>query len=224
MSIQQILSDACVNVLRQNGDNFRGAGYTKSPANAQRCYEVMLAHVRPTSGPVTLVDLGCGLGHFHEYLISQQRDDVRYIGIDLSEDYLTLCRAKYPSADFRRADVLANPDSLPMCDYVVMNGLFNYRGGTPRDEMLAYFQALVSTAWTRARQGIAFNVMSTLVDWEREDLFHVSPQELSTFVWRNLSRHFSIRQDYGMFEHTVYVYREPLSLDIKAPVSKTPGD
>lgn len=212
MSIQKQLSDACVVDLERYGDSFRGVGYTKSAEDASRCYAVMLGVVRPTTDPVTLVDLGCGLAHLLDHLNAHGPRQVRYTGIDLSESYLEACRSKHPGTDFLHADVLADPQSLPESDYIVMNGLFNYRGDITRDQMRAYFEAMVTTAWSRCRKGIAFNVMSTRVDWERDDLFHVPFDELSTFVWGKLSRHFAIRQDYGMYEYTTYVHREPLPL------------
>lgn len=54
---------------------------------------------------------------------------------------------------------------------------------------------------------MAFNVMSKNVDWEREDLFHMPLDELSAFLTSSISRNFIIRNDYGLYEYTVYVYR-----------------
>ena len=56
--------------------------------------------------------------------------------------------------------------------------------------------------------GVAFNVMSKLVDWERDDLFHWGFDEMAAAVGGRLSRHIRIRADYGLYEYTVYVYRQ----------------
>jgi hypothetical protein len=47
------------------------------------------------------------------------------------------------------------------------------------------------------------------VDWERDDLFHLPMDILADFLSREVSRHFAIRADYGLYEYTVHVYREP---------------
>ncbi|MEQ9143011.1 MAG: hypothetical protein RLO08_01505 [Parvibaculaceae bacterium] len=60
-----------------------------------------------------------------------------------------------------------------------------------------------------ARKGVAFNVMSTLVDWEREDLFHW-PFDRMVACLSPLTRHLTMRADYGLREYTVYLRREPL--------------
>ena len=68
---------------------------------------------------------------------------------------------------------------------------------------------MLRRVWPRAREGLAFNVMSKHVDWERDDLFHLSTDLLLAFLKSELSRHVVIRHDYGLYEYTVYVYREP---------------
>jgi hypothetical protein len=50
--------------------------------------------------------------------------------------------------------------------------------------------------------------MSKNVDWEREDLFHVSLDLVSDFLCKNLTRNYIIRNDYGLYEYTVYVLKK----------------
>jgi hypothetical protein len=45
------------------------------------------------------------------------------------------------------------------------------------------------------------------VDWERDDLFHVSFDVMAKFLTAELTRNFIFRQDYGLYEYTVYAYR-----------------
>ena len=90
-----------------------------------------------------------------------------------------------------------------------MNGVFNFRGQMTEDSMLEYWQRLVSVMFKHCRRGLAFNVMSSLVDWQRDDLFHLSFDAMASYVGRALSRHFIIRHDYGAYEYTTYVYRSP---------------
>ena len=73
--------------------------------------------------------------------------------------------------------------------------------------MLDYFKQLVKAVFSKARKGLAFNVMSKDVDWERDDLFHLSFDELSKFLTEEVSRNFVIRNDYGLYEYTVYIYK-----------------
>ena len=73
--------------------------------------------------------------------------------------------------------------------------------------MMNFFTSAITKLWEKCNVGLAFNLMSKHVDWEREDLFHVSLDELGWFLKKNLSRNFVIRNDYKLFEYTVYVYK-----------------
>ena len=73
--------------------------------------------------------------------------------------------------------------------------------------MFDFMTNTLKTLWSKANKGIAFNVMSKLVEWERDDLFHVSMDEIGLFLKNNLSKNFVIRNDYKLYEYTIYVYK-----------------
>ena len=77
------------------------------------------------------------------------------------------------------------------------------------ETMWNFVQAMLVRVFGIASAGIAFNVMSKQVDWERGDLFHLPLDLLASFLAQHLSRHFVIRNDYGLYEYTVYVYHAP---------------
>lgn len=205
---EEYISKACERELTAHGDSFRGAGYTRSKEEAEAQYARMLEVVRETSEPVSVLDLGCGLAHMLDHIKGDPRyAHIRYSGLEISPAYFEKARARHPDADIMLMDVLESDEDLPAYDYVIMNGLFNYKGEIPFDTMVDYWKTLTTRAWDHSRKGIAFNVMSTLVDWQRDDLFHLPIGYASEFVWKELSRHFEIRHDYPSFEYTVYVYR-----------------
>jgi hypothetical protein len=136
-------------------------------------------------------------------------ENIRYAGLDISTSYLAAAKARHPEADLMLMDVLESDDKLPKYDYAVLNGLFNYRGSIDEGSMLTYWKALTSTVFRHCQRGMAFNVMSKIVDWERDDLFHLPFDTMARFVSENFSRHFTIRHDYRAYEYTTYVYRTP---------------
>jgi hypothetical protein len=139
---------------------------------------------------------------------------VEYTGLDISDKYLSVAREKHPEVPFLKLDLCAHPESINSYDYIVMNGLFNYKGNYTQNEMLDYWLSMINIAFTHCNYGIAFNVMSKIVDWERDDLFHLPFDTLAGYVANNLSRNFVIRHDYGMYEYTTYVYKEPCGAPI----------
>jgi Methyltransferase domain len=195
--------------LARHGDSHLGVDWP-NVADAETRYRVMLDVIRqPDDGPIALMDFGCGAAHLNEYLRRHERTDVRYLGVDASPRFVDLSRRKFPNATFYCADVLADDVALPAVDYVVMNGVLTEKRGLPFDEMRDYMFRLLTRVFSFARIGLAFNVMSHHVDWQRDDLFHVPYDLLAAFLKANLSRHFAFRADYGLYEYTTYVYREP---------------
>jgi SAM-dependent methyltransferase len=194
--------------FERHGDCFLGVGWTKRQEDADTRYRVMLDLIAGDDRPATLLDFGCGASHLYEYMRRRPQGTITYSGLDLSPQFLACSRSKFPDVTYYELDILED-DRLPTFDYVVMNGLFNARCDLPFDEMLTYFQRLVRQAFAHARRGLAFNVMSKQVDWEREDLFHVPFDMVASFLAREVSRHFVFRHDYGLYEYTTYVYREP---------------
>jgi hypothetical protein len=200
--------------LEKYGDTHLGVDWPKKEDVDTR-YRVMLEVVKAdTSGRITLLDFGCGASHLYEHICQRKlhykghgQYSIDYSGLDLSPKFVHLSRAKFPSNTYYCLDILEDHTELPEFDYIVMNGVFTEKRGLSFDEMFDYFEATVTRLFTKTRRGIAFNVMSKHVEWEREDLFHVPFDVLASFLVRDISRKFAFRQDYGLFEYTTYVYR-----------------
>lgn len=194
--------------LQRHGDTHLGVDWPRAEDVATR-YRVMLEVVRgqaPT-GSVSLLDFGCGAAHLYEHILATGLAGIEYSGLDLSERFVALSRAKFPQRTFYCVDLLENGAGVPVFDYVVMNGVFTIKGGLTFEEMTAYFERLLKAAWAKTDRGLAFNVMSKHVDWERQELFHLPFDTLAGFLVRELSRNFVVRSDYGLYEYTTYVYR-----------------
>ena len=193
--------------LRAHGDSHRGVDWPNAD-DAKTRYGIMLDVIRQSSGPVRLLDLGCGASHLYQFLNDARREDIDYSGIDLSPEFIQLCRKKFPDRPYFCLDILDPNTDVPTFDYVVMNGVFTEKRSLSFDEMWQYVQSMLGRAFQLASAGMAFNVMSTHVDWERDDLFHLPLDTLAEFLTRSVSRHFVIRNDYGLYEYTAYVYHD----------------
>lgn len=191
----------------QHGDTPLGMDWPNE-SDLRRRYAVMTQVVRPQSGETEILDLGCGTGIFLDYL---QRENMvppwRYRGIDISERMIEIAKKNRQEHLFERRDILSAPLAAGTADYVIMNGLLTEKCALSQAEMAEFARDIVSHAFAIARKGIAFNVMSKNVDWERNDLFHWGLDEMSAFLCKEVSRDFVIRSDYGLYEYTVYVYR-----------------
>ena len=192
--------------LAEHGDTHLGVDWPK-PEHVDIRHQVMLDLIRGDKPNVSLLDFGCGASHFYEYMHRRQLTNIEYVGLDISEKFVALCRRKFPSIQYYCLDVLTEGSSLPEFDYIVMNGVFTEKRSLSYSAMLEYFFEVLRRVYVKARVGLAFNVMSSHVDWERDDLFHLPLDTMAAFVTKELGRDFIVRNDYGLYEYTTYLYR-----------------
>jgi dTDP-4-amino-4,6-dideoxygalactose transaminase len=111
------------------------------------------------------------------------------------------------------------------CDYLVANGLFTVRHSMSNEDMRGFLEATVRAAWGRVRRGLAFNVMSRHVDWQRDDLFHASMDDMAALLHSLAGRRVRIRADYGLYEFTCLAWRSHAApASPVAPSTPTPAD
>lgn len=210
------ITDATEKYFNRLGDCPEGLGWPNTP-DAIRRFDVMLNLIRPDDvtaitrndnapRPLRLLDFGCGTGHLLEYLQKEHHSDIRYSGIDLSEKFIGIARGKHPEADFRILDILEHPEELGRYDYAVINGAFTSKCTMSFEAMWQTVQRILTVVFESVSCGLAVNTMSKHVDWERDDLFHLPMDLMAQFLCKNLSRHFVMRNDYGLYEYTTYVY------------------
>jgi SAM-dependent methyltransferase len=194
--------------LEKFGDTHQGVDWPNVDDQIKR-FKIMLSVIKDQSQNLSLLDFGCGTAALLDYLQKINNKTINYSGLEISSKFAQVAKRKYPQVDILTVDILTNSASVPEFDYIVMNGVFTEKRDLSYDEMFSYFSKLIHIVFTKAKVGIAFNVMSKNVDWERDDLFHVSKDDLEKFLTKNISRNIIFRADYKLFEYTVYIYKEP---------------
>ncbi|MBO9200140.1 MULTISPECIES: class I SAM-dependent methyltransferase [Niastella] len=198
------------NCLEEHGDSHLGVDWPKAE-DVNKRYKVMLDIIRVAddkSKNINLLDFGCGAAHLLQYIKDQKFDNIIYSGLDVSEKFIALCKEKFSDTSFYCTDILKDNNTLTGFDYIVMNGVFTEKRELGFEEMWDYFTKMLTKVFSMANKGVAFNVMSTAVDWERDDLFHVPTDLLIKFLTAKLTRNFIIRNDYGLYEYTTYIYKK----------------
>lgn len=195
--------------LRRYGTGARAVDW-KSFSHAALRYDVMLGVVRSRSEAGTLLDFGCGLAGLKTHMSDAGWSGLAYTGLDISPAFVAAARAADPDARILCLDLIENPDAVGTFDYIVMNGIFTRRHTLSIADMQAYLTRLLPLAFSKCCKGLAFNVMSKSVDWESEELFYPDLGVLLEFVAREMTKHYVLRNDYGLHETTVYLYREAI--------------
>jgi SAM-dependent methyltransferase len=153
-----------------------------------------------------ILDFGCGTGHLLHYL-KQNGFQGEYVGYDLSSAMIDTARRKFPEARFEKRDILQEgiPESF---DYVVISGIFN----NLVDDNWGMLCVLLKKLFPVARRALAFNILSSYVDYFQPDLYYASPEEVFKLCKEEFSPCVTLRHDYLVkpdsipFEFTVYVH------------------
>jgi SAM-dependent methyltransferase len=137
--------------LAEHGDSSQAVGMS---ARSQRARFEALLTLGDLRGR-TVLDLGCGLAHFADFL--RERDvDCHYIGVDIAADLIGAARVRRPELDLRVDDALAcNIEA----DYVVANGLLGIWAG---DDPGGTMQALIARSYAHCRLGCVVTMGSVL--------------------------------------------------------------
>ena len=205
--------------LTQHGDTARGALWPNEQDRQTR-FDVMLDVLADHVGePLVLCDLGCGTGELLARIQQRGLSNITYLGVDRSQAALEYARTKFPGANFLHLDVnAADADlSLIACDYLVANGLFTVRHVLDERQMATFVESTIRSVWPVVRAGIAFNLMSGVVDWRRDDLYHASMDDMARLLHSLAGRRVRMRADYGLYEFTCYAYKPPLPIMADAP-------
>lgn len=192
--------------LHEHGATARAIGWRDEATRVLR-YEVLAHVLGGDRGPMSILDWGCGYGGLFTYLVDDLGADVsRYDGYDLSAEMIAAAGQHLPSDRTRlvQSDAVAPGAEA---DYSFVSGTFNVRYEASDEQWLAYIEATLSDLWAHSRKGLAFNLLSTYVDWREPHLYYGDPGAFFDFCKRTMSRRVSLHHDYPLYEWTMIVRR-----------------
>ena len=159
----------------------------------------------------SVIDVGCGLGDMFQYLNSQDFKG-KYLGLDFISEFISLSEnhfKAYSNAQFKECNLLT--DNIPLgYDFILLSGVFN--NNQKNNEEFMY--STITKMFNSCQKGIAFNAMSTYVDFQDTNLYYSDPLKVFDFCKRNLTRKVVLKHDYLVkknsipFEYTMYLYKE----------------
>jgi hypothetical protein len=191
---------------RDYGDDPRSLSHRDATTQRERFFRLARTfHQQP--GAFSVHEVGCGLGHFGEYLETRY-PRATYSGTDVCPEFVDACRRKFPGAAFYLRDFRKH-DEREQFDFVVLSGTFNPRLGAAPAEWLAFIDGMIHRMFNCCRCGIAVNFLSPYCDADRRDeaLHYEDPWRTTAWVIRDLSRHVELDWGGPLFEFTLRIYR-----------------
>lgn len=164
---------------------------------------------RGSDAGCTVNDWGCGYGAMFPFLEGRFGDALAgYTGYDISQDMLDAAARSIASP---RARFVLGREVTEEADYTFVSGTFNVKLDTGDADWDLYVRDTLSAIYARSRRGLAFNLLTSYVDWKQDTLFYADPSEYFDFCKRQLSRYVTLVHDYPLYEWTILVHREPLT-------------
>jgi 2-polyprenyl-3-methyl-5-hydroxy-6-metoxy-1,4-benzoquinol methylase len=214
--ITQLLKDYHHKVFSVHGATAKGVDWNDEYEVLLR-YDKMLKVVEMDfyDGPErpTLLDVGCGWGGMEKRALDLVLP-IDITGVDVVEEMILHAKGEFPVFTFKAADVFAMEETEAY-DFVVCNAILTQKHDVSIPEMERFSKRLISKMFSLCRYGIAFNMMSTRVNYTVGNLFYQNPLELFTWLLNEVSPRVILDHGYSSlasgrgkyYDFTAYVYK-----------------
>jgi SAM-dependent methyltransferase len=171
-------------------------------------FDKMLAVIElPFPTKPSLLDVGCGYGGLLAHLAGR-KVELDYTGIDVADNMIKWASSNFTSGNFLSGDIFTYSFQHTY-DYVVCSGILTQKLETLAIDMDRFAATLIRRMFALCRRGIAFNVMTTKVNYFSPNLYYRNPAELLSWCISEITPHIKIDHAYPLYEYTVYLYRGP---------------
>lgn len=189
-----------------HGATARGVDWNSEQSQELR-FEQLLKIVDRPADPFSVLDYGCGYGALADFILARGLP-ATYVGFDLSLPMIDHATAHHQ----RGARFTADESELRPADYAVASGLMNVKQSEPEDAWRDYCFEVIGRLSSLSGRGFAFNMLTSYSDPERKrpDLYYADPLFFFDYCKRHQSRHVALLHDYGLYEFTLLVRKEPL--------------
>ena len=197
-SIERLYSE---NITKYGIDS-RSVGWNTEDSQKLR-FKMLLNLIEEKNMDFSINELGCGYGELYNYLKQNNFAVKEFKGYDISKPMLDHCKVYLKNAiDLK----LFNSSKISeLSDYTVTSGIFNVPGDNKLKEWEDYIEETLINMFEYSEKGISFNLLTTYVDYEDENLYYGDPKKYFSFCKTKLSKNVSLFHDYNLFEWTIIV-------------------
>jgi SAM-dependent methyltransferase len=192
--------------LAEHGPTARGVDWNSEASQTQRHQQFL--HLLGNEWKASILDLGCGYGDFFRFL-HERGFRGTYIGYDIVPEMIAEARRKHGADKDRLWRVGAAPNET--ADYAIASGILNVKGEISMNEWTDHVYHVIDMLARAARYGFGFNMLSlaSAPERRRPDLYYADPTAMLNNCIRRFGRQVTLLQDYGLWEFTLVIRKEP---------------
>jgi SAM-dependent methyltransferase len=190
--------------IQEHGASPRGSDWNSETSQNTR-FDQLLKVVETQS--FSLLDYGCGYGALADYLDSKSFD-ADYYGYDILESAIETARKAH--LDQPRRSFFTDKSKLPVCDYTVASGIFNFRGEQSFEDWTEYVLGVFNEFNQLSRHGFSSNFLTKYSDADKmhPDLYYADPLFIFDYCKRNFSKNVALLHDYRLYDFTLIVRKD----------------
>jgi SAM-dependent methyltransferase len=173
--------------LKKHGISAKGVHWNSKYTQYKR-FEVLTLFLKDIESSF-IVDAGCGLGEYYNYLIDSNKKPFSYLGIDCEEMMIELAQKRFVNINFKVVDILKN--ELVNSDYYICSGAMNLLS---KDEIFIF----IKKCFISSNKGFAFNFL------KNDPLTKVKIEEIINYS-KTLSKKVTIKDDYLQNDVSIYL-------------------
>lgn len=190
--------------IQEHGASPRGSDWNSQASQYVR-FDQLLRVVAKQS--FSLLDYGCGYGALADYLMTKGFE-VNYFGYDILESAIDTARQVHANQPHQM--FLSDTSQLPVCDYTVASGIFNFRGEQSFENWTEYVLAVLQEFNQLSHAGFAMNFLTKYSDTDkmRPDLYYADPLFLFDYCKLHFSKNVALLHDYRLYDFTLIVRKD----------------
>ena len=115
-------------------------------------------------------------------------------------------KKRYPKGDFLCGDIFEAKD-IGTFDYLLCNGIMTQKLDASIPQMDKFVRSLIRRMFDLCSEGIAFNMMSSRVNFMVDNLFYRSPAEMLSWCMAEITPNVALDHAYPLYEFMMYLYK-----------------
>ena len=186
--------------LSTHGDNPKSLGWS---GGIEKQYIRFKAHSElPIKKEDSVLDIGCGFGDLYGFLRKKNHKG-DYLGLDINPNLLAVAKSKHKNISIRKLDILEDKID-DTYDWVIASGIFNVR--LKNEDNIEYITGMLEKMYSLCRKGISCDFMSSYVDFEHPNAFHLAPA-IAIDIAKSITEAIVLKMDYLKYEYCMHMYR-----------------
>lgn len=191
--------------IKEHGASPRGSDWNSDESQNLR-FDQLLKVIQGRDD-FSLIDFGCGYGALADYM-EMKNLQFTYYGHDLLESAIDVARKTHATKE--NCHFFVDEKKLPVADYTVASGIFNFRGSEKFDSWTDYVIGVLHTFDRLSKKGFSSNFLTKYSDADRmrDDLYYADPLFIFDYCKKNFSRNVALLHDYQLYDFTIIVRKD----------------